>query len=199
MYWKLVTLVAMVVVLAQLTVAQQSSDLKIVVLEGEGGVNIVRQKTAVVPLVEVRDRNDQPVAGAVVRFAISNGRASFSGARTLTVTTNAAGRAAATGLTPTGSGALQISASAAYQGQTTAIAIAQTNVTTAAQAAAATSGSGGATSGGGAGAAGGSGGGTSAGSGAAAGGGLSGTTLGIVGGAIAGGVIAAKKFSTRRV
>ena len=147
------------------------------------------------------DRNDQPVAGAVVRFAISNGRASFSGARTLTVTTNAAGRAAATGLTPTGGGAVQIGASAAFQGQTAAVTIAQTNVMTAAQAAAATSGSSGATGGGGAGAAGGSGGGAaggsgggaSAGSGAAAGGGLSATTLGIVGGAIAGGAIATKK------
>jgi hypothetical protein len=43
----------------------------------------------------------------MVRFAIRNGRATFSGARNLTVVTNAAGRAAATGLVPTGNGALQ--------------------------------------------------------------------------------------------
>ena len=71
-----------------------AAALKIVVLEGEGAVNIIQQKTAVAPVIEVRDRNDQPVSGAVVRFAIQKGKASFDGARTLTVTTNGAGRAA---------------------------------------------------------------------------------------------------------
>jgi hypothetical protein len=85
--------------------AQTSAGLRIVVVEGEDAVNIVQQKTAVAPVIEVRDRNDQPVAGAVVRFAITKGRATFNGARTITITTNAAGRAAVTGLTPTGSGA----------------------------------------------------------------------------------------------
>src|SRR5262245_21502753 len=116
---------------------QASPPLKIVVLEGEGAVNIIQQKTAVAPVVEVRDRNDQPVSGAAVRFAISKGRATFNGARTLTATTDALGRATAAGLTPTGSGALQIGTTAAFQGQTAAITIAQTNVLTAAQAAAA--------------------------------------------------------------
>jgi hypothetical protein len=55
-------------------------------------------------VIEVRDRNDQPVSGAVVRFAIRNGRATFSGARSLAVATDAAGRAAATGFAPTGTG-----------------------------------------------------------------------------------------------
>src|SRR6185503_18264073 len=117
-------------------------------LQGEDAVNVIQQRTATTPIVEVRDRNDQPVAGAVVRFAVRSGRASFSGARTLTVTTNAAGRAAVTSLTPTGSGALQISATAAFQGQTAVVTIAQTNVMTAAQAAAAAS-AGGAGGGGG--------------------------------------------------
>src|SRR5262245_17936588 len=85
---------------AQLT--QASPPLKIVVLEGEGAVNIIQQKTAVAPVVEVRDRNDQPVSGALVRFAISKGRATFNGARTLTATTDALGRATAAGLTPSG-------------------------------------------------------------------------------------------------
>jgi PEGA domain len=120
---------------AQLTAA--APPLKIVVLEGEGAVNIIQQKTAVVPVIEVRDRNDQPVSGALVRFAIQKGRATFNGARTLTATTDALGRATATGLTPIGGGPLQIGASAAFQGQTAAITIAQTNVLTAAQAAAA--------------------------------------------------------------
>jgi hypothetical protein len=136
------------VVLTQMTAAPPL--LKIVVVEGEGAVNIIQQKTAVAPVIEVRDRNDQPVSGALVRFAIQKGKASFNGVRTLTATTDALGRATATGLTPTGSGALQIGTTATFQGQTAAIAIAQTNVMTAAQAAtAATAGTGGAGAGGG--------------------------------------------------
>src|SRR5205085_4969985 len=112
------------------------ANLKIVVIAGEDAVNVVQQKTAVAPVVEIRDRNNQPVSGAAVTFAIRSGRATLSGSRTLTVTTNAAGRAVASGLTPTGAGALKISASAAFQGQSAAVTIAQTNVMTAAQAAA---------------------------------------------------------------
>jgi hypothetical protein len=165
--------------LSSVIAAGQNGALRIVVIEGEDAVNIVQQKTAVAPVVEVRDRNNQPVAGAMVRFAINQGRGTFAGARTLSVTTNAAGRAVATGLTPTGGGALQIGASATFQGQTVVATITQTNVMTAAEAAAAgasgTSASGGATGG-------------AAGGG---GGGVSGTTLGIVGGAVAGGAVAA--------
>lgn len=172
----------------------QGASLRIVVIEGEGAVNVIQQKTAVAPVIEVRDRNDQPVVGAVVRFAIRNGRATFSGARSLTVATNAAGRAVATGLTPTGSGALQIGASAAFQGQTAVATIAQANVMSVAEAAAASGAASGAGSGGAAGGAGGAGGAGSGGAaGGAAGGGLSGTTVGIVGGAVAGGAIAAKE------
>ena len=57
-----------------------SPGLKIVVIEGEDAINVIQQKTAVAPIVEVRDRNDQPVAGATVRFAIQGGRATFNGA-----------------------------------------------------------------------------------------------------------------------
>jgi hypothetical protein len=126
-----------------------AAALKIVVLEGEGAVNIIQQKTAVAPVIEVRDRNDQPVSGALVRFAIRQGRASFNGARTLSVTTDAAGRATATGLTATTRGALQITASASFQGQTAAATIAQTTVATAAEASSTAAGTGSASGGGG--------------------------------------------------
>jgi hypothetical protein len=128
--------------------AAQVGALKIVVLEGEGAINIIQQKTAVAPVIEVRDRNNQPVAGAIVRFAIQKGQASFNGARTLSVSTDAAGRATATGLTATGRGALQIAASATFQGQTAAATIAQTTVMTTAEASTA-AGTGSATAGGG--------------------------------------------------
>ena len=130
----------------------QTGGLKIVVIEGEGAVNIIQQKTAVSPLVEVRDRNNNPVAGAVVTFTIQSGNtaAIAGGAQTLSVTTNAAGRAVMAALNPVNPGTFQIQVQAAFQGQTAAAAITQTNVMTAAQAtSAAAAGAGGAGGGGG--------------------------------------------------
>ena len=49
--------------------AQDFAGFRIVVLEGEDSVNIIAQGTAVPTLVEVRDRNDLPVAGASVLFS----------------------------------------------------------------------------------------------------------------------------------
>ncbi len=175
----MIGILAILILVVTLTASAQAR-LKIVVIQGEDAVNIIQQKTAVAPIVEVRDRNDNPVAGALVTFSIQGGQnATFGGGlQSLMVTTNAAGRAAVTGLTPTASGAFQISASAAFQGETAVATIAQTNVMTAAQAAqiAGASGAGGTGSGAGAG-------------GVAAGGGgaLSATTIGIIGGAAAGG------------
>jgi hypothetical protein len=189
--WELASVAALLLMLCTVSAVgaqspRNAAGLHIVVIEGEDAVNVVQQNTAVAPVVEVRDRNNQPVAGAVVRFAITRGRATFAGARTLAVTTDVAGRAAAAGLTPTGAGALRISANAAFQGQTAAVAIAQTNVMTAAQAAA-MSGAGAAGGGGGA-ATGGAAGGAAGGSGSA----VSFTTLGIIGGAAAGGAVIAQ-------
>lgn len=123
-------------------------SLRIVVIEGEGAVNIIQQKTAVAPLVEVRDRNDQPVAGAVVRFAIQRGKASFGGATSLSVITDASGRAAAAGFSPTASGGLRIVATATAEGHTATATIAQTTVATAAEASSAIAGVGAGTNGG---------------------------------------------------
>jgi hypothetical protein len=174
-YWRVIAAAVACCLAGQPGASAQPPTLHIVVVEGEDAVNIVRQKTAVAPIVEVRDRNDQPVAGALVQFAIRSGRASFGGARTVAVTTNAAGRAAASGFTPSGTGALQITATASFEGQTAAVVtIAQTTVATAAAA------------GGGAGAAG-----SAAGSGA--GGGISATTIAIVGAAVGGGAYAVNR------
>jgi hypothetical protein len=165
--------------------AGQAAPYKIVVLAGEDSVNVIQQKTAVAPLVEVRDRNNQPVSGVMVTFAVQGGKAAAfqGGASTLTIATNAAGQAAATGFTPLTAGAVHISVEAAVQGQVVTAAIGQVNVMTAAEAAAA------------------AGGGTGAGSGAATGGGASGgggglsaTTIAIIGGVAAGGAVAASQL-----
>lgn len=159
--------------------ATRENGLRIRVIAGEDAVNIIQQKTAVAPIVEVRDRNNLPVPGVVVTFAVEGGKAaSFAGgASTLTVTTNAAGQAAAAGFSPLASGAVHINVQAAFQGQMVAATIAQTNVLTAAAGAsggtAASSGATGAAAGGG--------------------GGLSATTIGVIGAAIGGGALVASQ------
>jgi hypothetical protein len=171
--------------------AQPAPALRVVVVEGEDAVNIIQQKTAVRPVVEVRDRNNLPVSGALVTFSIEGGKAaSFGGASTLTVATNAAGQAAVTGLTPSAAGAFQIQVSAAFQGQVATATIAQTNVMTAAQAAAA-----GASSAPGASSASGASGASSASGASGAGGGLSTTTIAVAGAAVAGGAVAATQIA----
>jgi hypothetical protein len=185
-----VALVTLVLTTIGTVAAQQPplQSLKIVVLEGEGAVNIIQQKTAVRPLIEVRDRNNVPVAGASVTFTIGGGgqSAAFAGgAQTLTVTTNAAGQAAASGLNAVSSGAFQIQVQAAYQGQVATAAISQTNFATAA-AAQAGAGAGAGTTSTTTGAAGGT---------AGGGGGISATTIGIIGAAVAGGAVAATQLT----
>src|SRR5439155_2057510 len=110
--------------------------LKIVVIEGEDSVNLIDKKTAVKPTVEVRDKNDLPVAGASVRFAINGRSAAFQGgSRSVTVTTDSLGRATVNAITPTSKGAVQIQVQASYQGQSASATISQTNFANAAEAA----------------------------------------------------------------
>ena len=157
----------------------QPRSLKIVVIEGEGAVNIIQQKTAVRAVVEVRDQNNLPVPGASVTFAVTGkGGATVAGSQTMTAATNASGQASLTGMTPASSGGLQISVNASFNGLSAATTITQSVVLTAAAAAAAS----GAVAAGTAGAAG------------AAGGGLSTAAIvGIVGGvaAVGGGIAVA--------
>jgi hypothetical protein len=169
-----------------------AGDLKIVVIAGEGAVNIIQQKTAVAPIIEVRDRNNLPVSGVSVTFSVSGSGATFGSGSTLTAITNAAGQATAAGLTPTAAGAVQVNVSAAFQGQMATAAITQTNFATAAQAAAAAGSTGGATGGSAAGGGGGaSSGGAAGGAAGGAGGGIGATTLVVVGAAVAGGAVVA--------
>lgn len=159
----------------------QDDGLRIVVLEGEDSVNIIEQGTAVPTLVEVRDSNDLPVAGASVAFLLQGGNATLNaGLSQVAVTTNALGQAAVT-VNPIASGAVQLSVNATFQGQTATAAIVQTNFATAAEAAAA--GAGATSTGGGSGS-----GSTSA--GGAGGGGLgAGAVAGIAGAAVGGGLL----------
>ncbi|HJT88175.1 MAG TPA: hypothetical protein VJ732_09975, partial [Bryobacteraceae bacterium] len=83
--------------------AQQAPMLNIVVVEGEGAINNIRQRTAREPIIQVEDQNHKPVAGAVVAFTLPTqgaGGTFANGARMLSVVTDSQGRAVATGLRP---------------------------------------------------------------------------------------------------
>jgi hypothetical protein len=79
----------------------QPNKLFITLIDGEGALNDIRTRTAREPIVEVEDENHKPVAGALVLFALDNGGGSpfgsFAGAQSLSVTTDAAGRAVGRG------------------------------------------------------------------------------------------------------
>jgi hypothetical protein len=99
----------------------QAPVLNLVVVEGEGQINNIRQRTAREPVVQVEDENHKPVAGAVVAFTTPSRGASAvfaNGSHTLTVTTDDTGRAVARGLQPNSArGQYQVHVNASYRGQ----------------------------------------------------------------------------------
>ncbi len=125
---------------AQETAAGQSSELKIVIIEGEGGVNNIKKGTATMPVVEVRDRNDKPVAGAVVVFMLPGSGPSgtfANGSKLFTAVTDSNGRVAATLRPNNVPGQFKIDVSASHQGKTAKATINQTNAVVGAAAGAA--------------------------------------------------------------
>lgn len=123
--------------------ATQETGLKLnlVVVEGEGAINNIRQRTAREPIVQVEDENHKPIAGAVVVFTLPSQGASGAfagGSQTLTVMSDAQGRAVARGFHPNHvQGQFQIHVNASYNGQTANTNISQSNAIGAAVGAAA--------------------------------------------------------------
>jgi hypothetical protein len=106
--------------------------LMITVVEGDGAINNIRQRTARDPIVQVEDQNRRPVAGAVVVFMLPEQGASgtfVGGVKTVTVLSDEQGRATARGLQPNNvAGRVEIRITASFEGQTATASIAQTNV-----------------------------------------------------------------------
>ncbi len=117
------------------------TQLNLVIVEGDGAINNIKQRTAREPIVQVEDENHKPVAGAAVVFLLPDQGASgtfANGSHTLTVTTDAQGRAVAHGFHPNGvQGNLQMRVSASFQGKTANATISQTNMAAGAAGAAA--------------------------------------------------------------
>jgi hypothetical protein len=96
------------------------TELNLIVVEGEGAINNVRQRTAREPLVRVEDENHKPIAGVAVVFTLPTEGATgefAKGAKTLTVMTDANGEAKGTGLKVNQTnGKLPIHVAASYRG-----------------------------------------------------------------------------------
>lgn len=123
---------------ARMPAQQTALKLNLVILEGEGAVNNIKQRTTREPIVQVEDENHKPVAGAAVVFALpSNGAGGTFAAsgQTLTTVTDASGRAVGRGLRPNGiQGRYQIRVTASKDGQTATANITMTNAAAAAAA-----------------------------------------------------------------
>lgn len=112
--------------------------LKIVILDGEGAINNIRQRTAHEPIVQVEDENRKPVAGALVLFTLPDrgaGAVFADGTKTSMVYTDAQGKAIARGIQPNQvTGKFKIKVDVSYQGRTASAVINQSNITMAAAA-----------------------------------------------------------------
>lgn len=111
--------------------APPSDDLKIVIIEGEGFTNNLKKRIAREPVVEVRDRNDKPVAGAAVVFALPSsgpGGTFANGARVFNAVTGPNGRVTSQAFRANNiAGQFRINVTASYQGQSGSAVIGQTN------------------------------------------------------------------------
>lgn len=111
---------------------QTAPMLNIVIVEGEGTLNNVKQRVNREPIVQVEDENHKPIAGAAVVFFLPTSGPSgtfANGSQTLTVTTDATGRAAATGIHPNHTlGKIQIRVTASANGLSATATITQTNI-----------------------------------------------------------------------
>jgi hypothetical protein len=111
---------------------QEPPKLGIVVVEGEGAINNIRDQTIHPPILQVLDENQKPIAGAAVVFFLPTtgpGGTFFDGTRSLTVTTDAQGRVSVRGIRFNHlSGQMKIRVTASYRGQTATAVITQTNL-----------------------------------------------------------------------
>ena len=111
---------------------QTPTSLRIVIVEGEGAINNVKQRVNREPIVLVEDENHKPVAGVSVTFFLPNqgpGGTFANGTNSLTTATNAQGQAVARGIRFNNqAGSMEIRVAASIAGQTASAIITQTNV-----------------------------------------------------------------------
>jgi hypothetical protein len=105
------------------------AGLNLVIVEGDGAINNIRQRVSRDPIVRVEDTNRKPIAGAVVVFTLPTEGATGEfggGSKSITVNTDAQGLAKAPGLKLGGiGGKLPIRVTASYRGVTSTITMTQ--------------------------------------------------------------------------
>jgi len=109
---------------------EPAHKLNLVIVEGDGAINNIRQRTAREPIVQVEDENHRPVAGAAVIFLLPErgpGGTFADSSHTLSVVTNSQGRAAARGIQINHTqGQFTIHVTASFNGMSAATDISQT-------------------------------------------------------------------------
>ena len=107
------------------------SEIQIRIVEGEGAINSIRLRRAREPVVQVADRNGEPIEGATVSFVLpATGASGFFGTSglSLTMQTNARGMATGVGLRPNQiAGPFRIRVTASSRGATAVATMNQTN------------------------------------------------------------------------
>ncbi len=112
--------------------APEAGGLTITIIDGDNAIMNVRQRVNREAIVQVEDENHRPVAGALVLFTSpGNGPSAtfINGARSISLTTDAQGRVALRGITPTkANGKFEIRIKASKNGQTATTALTMTNL-----------------------------------------------------------------------
>jgi hypothetical protein len=108
------------------------TQLNIVIVKGDGAVHDAEHHLSTPPTVRIEDENQKPIANAAVVFTLPTAGATGEFAnhsKTVTVMTDSAGLAAATGLrTNLVPGKIPIHINASYRGLTADASVTQTNV-----------------------------------------------------------------------
>jgi len=115
---------------AQEAAPQEPPKFTINIVRGKDAQNNLKKGRATSEVVvEVRDRNDKPVGGAIVTFALPKGTGGVfaNGAQTATVNTASNGQAVAS-YTARGKGTFHMNVSVNHQGQTLTTTVTQTNL-----------------------------------------------------------------------
>ncbi len=122
---------AAVLIASAMAAAADTSPLVVTVIDGEGAFNDIRRGEARTPVVQVRDADGRPVAGAKVVFQLPDMGASATfpdGSKMLIATTDDQGKASAPGLRPNKvEGAFAITVLASKDGQSGRAVVRQSN------------------------------------------------------------------------
>ncbi len=122
---------AAVLIASGMAAAADTAPLVVNVIDGEGAFNDIRRGEVRTPVVEVRDADGHPVAGAKVVFQLPDmgaGAAFPDGSKMLIATTDAQGKASAPGLRPNHvEGAFTISVLASKDGHSGHAEVRQSN------------------------------------------------------------------------